>query len=74
MRYKIPPGKEDFQCMKTSPCQAKQRVSHNLLPLRGRLQPTLGRLRLRAHCQTQRVYIWIPFGDHPLKLERYRED
>ena len=18
--------------------------------------------------------IWIPFGDHPLKLERYRED
>ena len=19
-------------------------------------------------------YVWIPFGDHPLKLERYRED
>jgi hypothetical protein len=20
------------------------------------------------------LFIWIPFGDHPLKLERYRED
>ena len=20
------------------------------------------------------IYVWIPFGDHPLKLERYRED
>ena len=20
------------------------------------------------------TYVWIPFGDHPLKLERYRED
>ena len=20
------------------------------------------------------VSLWIPFGDHPLKLERYRED
>ena len=20
------------------------------------------------------IIVWIPFGDHPLKLERYRED
>ena len=29
------------------------------------------------HCDTVciwRPYEWIPFGDHPLKLERYRED
>ena len=25
-------------------------------------------------CMSWDRYVWIPFGDHPLKLERYRED
>ena len=27
-----------------------------------------------ALCQVSPNIYWIPFGDHPLKLERYRED
>ena len=31
-------------------------------------------LRGHQHLVLEQMNDWIPFGDHPLKLERYRED
>ena len=28
----------------------------------------------KFHITRTFINLWIPFGDHPLKLERYRED
>jgi hypothetical protein len=42
---------------------------HSIHVRRVHLQPQPPSITIYAQC-----YIWIPFGDHPLKLERYRED
>ena len=44
---------------------SEQSVLMSIIP------PTLS---LQAACFTVFQSYWIPFGDHPLKLERYRED
>jgi hypothetical protein len=44
----------------------------------GRAVPFPSRRRLSVNLNHDVLYvnrhIWIPFGDHPIKLERYRED
>ena len=72
---KNPPGKEDFQNMKTLPCQAKNSTLLNALRQKA-LKQTEGESRssTKTHCLSSAPQVWIPFGEHPLKLERYRED
>ena len=49
-----------------------ENVKHQTLALEGLNGPNANIDKF--HITRTFINLWIPFGDHPLKLERYRED